>query len=169
MTLEQALKRFGITSVWHFTDIENLPSIEEHNLSSLAVIEKEKIKVPHFGADDLSHELDKRRRLDKYVHLAFTDDHPMYHVAKSRGSIQKGIWLEIPIEEILKEDVLFCDGVANENGAVLRSQDDIADYIDFDVLLHGHDFWKRVEARKAEILVPNYIEFNKIIGAHYGK
>ena len=38
----------------------------------------------------------------------------MYHVAKRRGSIHNGIWLEIELSEIFKEGVLFCNEVANK-------------------------------------------------------
>jgi len=169
MTLQQILKQHSITSVWHFTDLSNLNSIKEYGIASLEMIEKQKIEVSRFGADELSHKLDKRYGLDGYVHLAFTDDHPMYHIAKNRGTIKRGIWLEIPVSEILKDDVLFCDAVANKNHATLYNKHEIANNIDFETLLYGTDFESRKNARKAEILIPGRINFNKVIGGHYGK
>ena len=168
MTLEETLARFDIKSVWHFTDESNFKSISEYGLASLKMIKQQEIKVSRYGADDYSHMLDKVMGLDKYVHLAFMDDHPMYHVAKSRGSIQKGIWLEIPISEILKEGVLFYKEVANKRGAKAMGASQAANNIDFDALLHGRSFDARREARKAEILVPKSIDIKKIIGVHYG-
>jgi len=169
MNLKKTLKRYGITSVWHFTDYSNLDSIEKYGIASLKTIEKKKIVVSRFGADELSHTLDKRSGLDDYVHLAFTDDHPMYYVAKYRGSIERGIWLEIPVSEIFKDDVLFCDGVANGRNAHLYDGHEIANNIDFETLLFGTDFESRKNARKAEILIPGKIKYKKIIGVHYGK
>ena len=169
MTLQKLLKRYGITSVWHFTDMGNLESIEQHGLASLAYLKEHHIKVPHYGANSYSHALDERYGLDKYVHLAFTNDHPMYYKAKYRGSIKNGIWLEFSVEEILSEDVLFCDAVANARHSNIFNQYEVANNIDFETLLNGTDFESRKEARKAEILVPLRIKAKKIIGVSYGK
>jgi len=55
MNLQETLKYYGITSIWHFTDESNLSSTEEHGLLSLQMITQNKIYVPCFGADGSSH------------------------------------------------------------------------------------------------------------------
>lgn len=169
MSLENILTQHQIKSVWHFTDVSNLDSIGEHGLASLEKIVEEKISVTRFGADIVSHRLDFQKGLDSYVHLSFVDDHPMYHVSKGRGSIEKGIWIEFPLEIIFQDGVLFCDEVANKTGAKLYTKDEIANVIDFNTLVYGRDFEQTKEARKAEILIPNGIALSEAIGGHYGK
>ena len=169
MTLKKIFEKYDQEYVWHFTDYSNLNSIEKHGLASLAVIEKEHIIVNRYGADALSHYLDRSMGLDNYVHLAFSDDHPMYYVAKSRGSIQRGVWLQIPVKEVLKDDALFAKKVANKRGSKLYDMYEIANHVDFRTLWYGRDFESRKEARKAEILIPSRIDINKITGVKYGK
>lgn len=90
MAIEEILKSlesYGITSIYHFTDKENLPIIEKYGLQSLKNIISYNIPVKRFGANELSHSLDKIKGLDKYVHLSFIKDHPMFFIAKNRGSL----------------------------------------------------------------------------------
>jgi len=168
MSINETLNMHGITSIWHFTDKSNLKSIEEYGIQSLYNIIKNNIEVSSFGADELSHDLDKKTGLDKYVHLSFVKDHPMYHVAKRRGSIITPVWIELDLSILFNLDTRFSDQVANSNGARIFSKKDILKYIDIPNLFNYNDFWSGVESRKAEIMACNSINNNKIKGITYG-
>jgi len=167
--IKKFLNKKGITSVWHFTDRSNLKSIMEHGILSLTKIEKQNIKVEFTGADSLSHSLDHYNGLDKYVHLAFIKDHPMYYIAKNRRSIFDPIWIEIDISVLFEQNTLFCNKVANDNRAKLFKFDKIKKKINFDKMLFSPIFDEYKEARKAEILVLDHISPDKILGVFNGK
>ena len=167
MSVIETLQNQGINSIWHFTDKSNLDSIERYGILSLRGIIKDDIVVSRFGADNLSHTLDIHYGLDKYVHLALIKDHPMYHRAKQRGSIVYPVWIELDISILNKDKTVFSNRVANESGSKIYNIDKIEEKIDFNKMFHP-DFWTRVEARKAEIMVANQIDADKIIGVYYG-
>lgn len=169
MDVKAALSQYGIKSVYHFTDKANLPTIQRYGIQSLKNIFNLNIPVQHFGAEELSHMLDERRGLDKYVHLSFVQDHPMYHVAKARGNIIDPIWIELDISVLLEQKTLFCDKVANKTNSHLFDVNGVMKFIDFDSLVYSKDFNTKKEARKAEILVHDFIGADKIKGIHYGK
>jgi hypothetical protein len=173
MTIKQTLESYGITSIYHFTDKANLKTIEQYGLQSLRNILTQNIPVKHFGAEELSHMLDERRGLDKYVHLAFIKDHPMYHIAKSRGNLIDPVWIELDSSILYDTNTRFCDKVANQNRAKIFSIDAIPNKIDLSMLTKegrlSSEEWKiRKEIRKAEIMALNCIPTNKIKGITYG-
>ena len=169
MSIVSSLSKYGITSVYHFTDESNLKSIEKYGIQSLKNIAKYGINVSRFGAENLSHILDMQKGLDRYVHLAFVDDHPMYYVAKSRGSIIRPVWLEIDISILNNHKTRFCDKVANQTNANIFYLDRVLKNIDFANMVHGNSFEARKEARKAEILAYDHIDISMIKGVYYGK
>lgn len=170
MTYGDTLQNYGINTLWHFTDRSNLDSIEKNGLLSLHNIISYGIKVSRFGADELSHSLDLKYGLDKFIHLAFIKDHPMYHVAKQRKSIVDPIWLEIDISVLDNEKVFLCNKVANASNSKLFDMHrvDISSIINFNDLCNSRDFQTKKEARKAEILVPSIIYKEQIIGVYNG-
>lgn len=176
MDVKAALSQYGIKSVYHFTDKANLPTIQKYGIQSLKNIFNlnipgnfTNIPVKHFGAEELSHRLDSKRGLDKYVHLSFVQDHPMYHVAKARGNIIDPIWIELDISVLLEQKTLFCDKVANQTNSNLFDANGVMKFINFDSLVYAKDFNTRKEARKAEILVHDFIGADKIKGIYNGK
>lgn len=168
MDIKETLENYGITSIYHFTDKANLNMIEKFGIQSLKNILSLDIPVKHFGAEELSHNLDKRKGLDKYVHLSFVKDHPMYHVAKRRGNIIDPIWIELDSSILFKEDTRFCNEVANKNGAHIFKIYDVLKFIDFNTLLLPSHSYERKEARKAEIMAYDKISTNLIKGITYG-
>jgi hypothetical protein len=173
MSIRRALENYGITSVYHFTDAANLKTIEKHGLQSLKNILLKNIDVKYFGAEELSHMLDQRQGLDKYVHLSFIKDHPMYHVAKSRGSLKKPVWIELDASILYEDTTLFSDSIANQTDAYIFKIDKVLRYIDFELLtLEGYlssEKWReRKEARKAQLMALNSISTEKIKGITYG-
>ena len=174
MSVVETFKKYEIDSIWHFTDLSNLKSIEKYGLLSLREIINNDIDAC-FGADLLSHNLDVHYGLDKFIHLAFIDDHPMYHIAKDRGSIMHPVWIELDISLLFDKNTLFSNKVANQSGAKIFTFDDINEMIDFDQMFH-RDFWTRVEARKAEIMISDIIDtkyikaiYDDVTGEKYGK
>jgi len=168
MSIQNILKGFGITSVYHFTDKSNLDNIERYGIQSLFNLIQKNIKS-QYGANELSHVLDRQKGLDKYVHLSFVKDHPMYHSAKKRGNLIVPVWIELDISVLFDKNTILSDKVANSNDAKIFKIDNILKYIDIKNLFNYYDFWSGYETRKAEIMVNNYIPTNKILGVSYGK
>ncbi len=168
MSIIKTLKQHDIHSVWHFTDKSNLKSIEKYGIQSLYNIIVNDIPVSRFGADSQSHRLDVQKGLDKYVHLAFIDDHPMYHVAKGRGSIVSPVWIELDLALIFEKTTIFSDKVANGRYAQKFNINDVERMIDFDMMLTRYNTESRRSARKAEIMVANQISTDQILGVYYG-
>jgi len=166
MNLQEILKFYGITSIWHFTDESNLESIQKHGLLSLQLITEEKIHVPCFGANTLSHNLDKKKGLDKFVHLSIIKDHPMQYVKKRSGEIPNPIWLEIDISVLFENRSGCCRQVANKNHAKCYDIKHIAEVVDLKSLLNNPHYTNR--ARWSELLVANRINYNKIKGVYHG-
>ena len=174
MNLQETLKYYSITSIWHFTDASNLVSIEEHGLLSLDLLTQQKVHVPCYGADSLSHSLDRNLGLDKYVHLSFIKEHPMQYVKTRDGIIPNPVWLEIDISVLFDNKTLFSKDVANKNGVKHYNIEHLAQNIDLEVLW-GKTDWRdpyikqrRVMAKKSELMVANKIDYSKIKGIHHG-
>lgn len=169
MSIVETLNKHDIKSIWHFTDKSNLKSIEKYGIRSLYEIITTGIEVSRFGADNRSHNLDRRYGLDKYVHLAFINDHPMYHVACGRGSIITPVWIELDLSLMFEETTIFSDRVANGKYAEIFNIDDVERMIDFKKMHIQGNTQDRREARKAEIMVANNISTDQILGVYYGK
>lgn len=174
MNLKETLNFYGITSVWHFTDESNLESIKNHGLLSLDLITKQNIHVPCFGANLLSHSLDRNLGLDKYVHLALIKEHPMQYVKTRDGIIPNPVWLEIDISVLFENKTFFSKDVANKNGVKHYNIEYLAQNLDLEVLW-GKTDWRdpsikqrRVVAKKSELMVANKIDYSKILGVYHG-
>ena len=136
MNLEQALKHYGITSVWHFTDRSNLASIQKHGLLSLALLERNHIEVSCYGANGLSHNLDKQRGLDKFIHLSIIKDHPMQYIKQRDGIIPNPIWLEIDISVLFENKSGCCNQVANSHFTKCYPIEQLADVVDLNMSIY---------------------------------
>jgi len=168
MSIQEILNYHGINSIWHFTDRSNLNSIAEYGLLSLDSILKQKIEVSRYGASDSSHEQDIRKGLHTCVHLSFIKDHPMYHMAKKYGRLLDPVWIELDLSIMTSNNTLFSNMLANTYNAAIFRDDQLEALIDFDKILYEKDFFKKKEARKAEIMVFNSIQIDKIKGIHNG-
>lgn len=168
MNIQKVLNSHGIKSIWHFTDKSNLETISKHGILSLREIIKSNVTVHCYGANNLSHSLDISLGLDKFVHLSFVKDHPMYYIAKRDGRIVTPIWLEIDLSVLHVDNTIFSDEVANKNGASRFGADKLERMIDFDSLMYPKDFSTKVKVRKAEIMVANNITLDSIRGVYYG-
>lgn len=174
MNIEETLNYYEIKSIWHFTDRSNLESISRDGVLSLRNLIKNKIDVSCYGADDLSHRLDRKYGLDKYVHLSFIKEHPMQYVKTRDGDIPNPIWLEIDASILANNDTVFSDQIANKTNAKIYNIDDLSKYMDLDVLWARTDWrdpqiqQRRRAAKYGEIMITDKISIKDIIGVSYG-
>lgn len=158
-----------INVLFHFTDRRNLPSIREHGgLLSLGEMERRGIKIPAPGGNEWSHDADRRKGLDDYVHLCFRWTHPMEYVAREDGRITDSIFLNVHPEVLQWEDVLFTSDVSNKSGVQPCSIEEASELIDFEVM-YSWTNWRDAainerlsRAEKYEILVPRFIPLELI-------
>jgi hypothetical protein len=173
--MKTIIGRYNFDGVWHFTDRSNLDSIKEHKgLLSLRELERRGITIPAPGGNEWSHDADRMKGVHEYVHLAFIDDHPMLYRAKQDGRIPAPIWLKIDASVLLQDGVRFCSEVSNKSGATILAAAEAIRQVDFDVLFTYMD-WRNPEiqarrqaALKSEILVPDFIPIEKILGIKNG-
>jgi len=167
--MKTILDKYQRDSVWHFTARSNLDSIREHGLLSFAETQKRGIEIPEPGGNEWSHDADKNKGLDTYVHLAFINQHPMLYTAQvNENRILNPVWLRIDSSVILGDGVRFCASVANTAGVPLLTAEEAKEAIDFEVLFANQPWKSPVmgpiwrEVRKSEILIPNFIPLEKI-------
>src|SRR5579863_9871655 len=174
--MQEIIKQYGIDAVWHFTDELNLSLIKQHGgVYSLREIERRGIKVPIYGGNQQSHELDKQKGLDCYVHLSFAPYHPMCYAATKEGRIPKPVYLRIDPSILLNDGVRFCAEAANKTGAVLIDPKDAESEIDFEALFTFSPIEEKTpamqkrlhDAEKGEILIPDFIPVDLILAARY--
>lgn len=175
MSMQNVMQRYGIKSIWHFTDQANLNLIVAHGgLLSVAELVSRGIQVPLPGGNDWSHDADRMKGVHDFVHLSFVSEHPMLYVARQDGRIRAPVWLEIDASVILEEGTLFTSDVSNKSGVQLLTSDDAAVAVDFEVLFTRTD-WRSSEiqmrlraARKSEVVVPTIVPIDKILGVKNG-
>ena len=173
--MQAALQKYGIDKIWHFTDLSNIQSIIDNNgLLAFSEARKKTIAIPTPGGNQWSHDADKFKGVDQYVHLAFIDDHPMLYVAKKDQRIKDPIWLKISTVILAHPDVRYTLDVSNKEGVPLLNAQQAIEKLDFEVLFTYTD-WKdpHIQARrkialKAEILIPNQVAIGMILGKKNG-
>ena len=173
--MKTILEKYKINAFWHFTDKSNLELIKEHKgLLSLGELERRGFKIPISGGNQWSHDADKIKGVQEYVHLAFIREHPMLYIAKQEGRIPNPVWLKIDSSVILEEGVCFTSDVSNKTGVSTLQPEEAKKAIDFDVLFSRTD-WKnpdiqarRQNAKKSEILIPNIVSIEKILNFNHG-
>lgn len=150
-------------SLYHFTDLENLPLIREHGLLPYRELRARGIEPPKPGGSEGSRKADADRGLDGFVHLCLVDNHPMNFKAKERGHIGETRYLEISPEVVLWEGVRGTSIVSNATASKILSLEFALDEMELDLLFHTHPgeifsdkklTTRYNEARKAEILIP---------------
>ena len=169
--MKSIIKKYNIDGIWHFTDKSNLKSMEKYGgLLSLEELTNKDIEIPVPGGNEWSHDADISKGLDKYVHLSFVSDHPMLFKAKKEERIKKPIWLKIVVSVMLDPEVRFTSDISNKSGVVMLAHEEAVNEIDFEVLF-SHMNWndpeinkRRQNALKSEILVPDIVPNNKILG-----
>lgn len=173
MTVADFLQSNGITHLYHFTDLRNLPLIQEHGLLPYTELVRRGIKPPHPGGNDWSRDADAVKGVDRFVHLCLKDQHPMEYVARQNGHIGATRFLRISTEVLSIAGVMGCSKVANKSDAAIRPIQEALDEIDLDILFRTRvDFSnpemrdRYNEAKKAEVLIPAPIPPDLILNLH---
>lgn len=169
------IQKYNIRYFWHFTDRSNLCLIQETGgILSIAEISRRNLYIPAPGGNQWSHDADRYKGLDDYVHLALIDDHPMLFIAKQEERIKDPVWLQIKSSIALSPGVLFTSDVSNKSGIVPMHSAQAAKAIDFEVLFTKTN-WKDADiksrrkfALKSEILIPKIIPYSEIISIKNG-
>ena len=167
--MRAALQKYGIDGIWHFTDNSNVQSIRNHGLLSLAESRSRGLPIPRHGGNDWSHNADAQKQVDRYVHLAFLDNHPMLYRAKGDKRITEPVWLKISIEVLDVPGVFYTMDVSNKTGVSLLTAGEAIKMLDFEVLF-SYTNWadpiiqnRRKDALKSEVLIPTSIPSNMIL------
>ena len=114
---QRVLLQNGITTLYHFTDRENIASIKEYGgLYSWDYCDKNDIVIPYQGGDSLSKELDMRYSLQDYVRLSFVRNHPMMFVALNKGRLQDPVILTISLDVCYFAETRFANMNATKTG-----------------------------------------------------
>src|SRR5262245_31781472 len=107
----------------HFTDARNIPSIRKlGGLWSTAKL-REKGVMFYPGGNQHSLDADEMFGMDQYVHLCFTNGHPLAHIASGDGRIERLQWIYIDKPESIFEidGVRYSAEVANKSGAQIHT------------------------------------------------
>ena len=167
---KKLIEQHHITTLYHFTDRENLESIIKNGgLYSWADCEQKGISISKPGGSLDSRNLDKRDNLQNFVRVSFVREHPMMYVAMNDGRISNPVVLEIDPEVIYWQDSLYADRNATKNGALVGSSIDDFSQLHFNSFKAKKHFDLDADERKfyqAEVLVKNHIplQFIKNIG-----
>lgn len=167
---KKLIEQHYITTLYHFTDRENLESIIKNGgLYSWADCEQKGISISKPGGSLDSRNLDRRDNLQNFVRVSFVKEHPMMYVAMNDGRISNPVVLEIDPEVIYWQDSLYADRNATKNGALVGSSIDDFSQLHFNSFKAKKHFDLDADEQKfyqAEVLVKNHIplQFIKNIG-----
>lgn len=167
---KKLIEQHHITTLYHFTDRENLESIIKNGgLYSWADCEQKGISISKPGGSMSSRDLDRRDNLQNFVRVSFVREHPMMYVAMNDGRISNPVVLEIDPEVIYWQDSLYADRNATKNGAHVGSSIDDFSQLHFNSFKAKKHFDLDADEQKfyqAEVLVKNHIplQFIKNIG-----
>ena len=167
---KKLIEQHHITTLYHFTDRENLESIIKNGgLYSWADCEQKGISISKPGGSMDSRDLDRRDNLQNFVRVSFVREHPMMYVAMNDGRISNPVVLEIDPEVIYWQDSLYADRNATKNGAHVGSSIDDFSQLHFNSFKAKKHFDLDADEQKfyqAEVLVKNHIplQFIKNIG-----
>jgi len=153
------LRKQGIHHLFHFTDLENLPSIRKIGASTLT----DRSIPAKFNSDELSRKLDVNAGLQNYVRFSFSARNPMMYVSKREGRISDPVLLKIKLEAVSRPGVLFSDRNATRSDAILSESPTV---VRFDVVKRDHVFEIPELLRlyyQAEVLVPSPLPPHLII------
>jgi len=143
-----------------------MPSIRKHGILSQTELCEQVVGVYRFGGDDLSRHLDLNKNLWDYVHLCFTENHPMAYRAQQDGRIECLTYIKIKPEVLLLPGVMGCDTVANKQSAEILPIEQVLDKINFDAIYAPRPDFSSNEYKigaRSEILIPKSIEIKNIL------
>jgi hypothetical protein len=148
--------------LYHFTDAANLNSIREHGLLSASSLAQQSLKAI-MNSDEKSRAIDKQKGLENFVRLSFNNENPMKYIAKNEGRISRPVMLQIKLEVVSKEGVLFSDCNAARHDATQSCSPNV---VHFDIVKAPNQFGVKAELQRfyqAEVLVPSSVPPNLIV------
>ena len=150
---KKLIEQHHITTLYHFTDRENLESIIKNGgLYSWADCEQKGISISKPGGSLDSRNLDKRDNLQNFVRVSFVREHPMMYVAMNDGRISNPVVLEIDPEVIYWQDSLYADRNASKSYSFSIHQE-------YRYLRLYHSFPIRTDADKDRIYRADYKKY----------
>ena len=156
--------------LFQFTVESIFDLIDQHFLVSKALIRTEGWWPPTTGGNEWSHNQDTARGIDPYVSLCFTSNHPMKYLAHKEERLPNPRYLVISPDVLQVPDVQIAFGVANANTTTILPLPDALEHLDIEVI-YSRTNWTdpAIQARlraaeKMEILVPNGVASNLILG-----
>lgn len=160
------LRRQGITTLYHFTDRDNLARIiKMGGLYSWDYCRRNGMDIPKPGSSNLSKSLDSQKNIENYVHTSFVQQHPMMYVAMQEGRITNPVLLEISTEVVEWTDTMFSDCNAARKGANIGNSLSDLQAIHFKSLMARKHFDLAPEERpffQAEVMVYEHIPLEYI-------
>ena len=163
---KDVLRKNNITSLYHFTDRDNLESIIQNGgLYSWHDCDCKGIVISKPGGGQLSRSLDSRDGLQSFVRVSFTKQHPMMYVAMNDGRITNPVILEIDPEVIYWQGTRYANMNATRNGANVGGELEDFEAIHFNSVKAFNHFQLDVSEQpyfQAEVLVKNFIPLKYI-------
>jgi hypothetical protein len=151
-------------SVYHFTDVKNLPGIRQHGILSKLQLERHLLNVPMPGGDIESRNSDKALGNYDSVSISLTPNHPMAHSCREDGRQTDQVYIPIDPDVLRGPGVVLCLGMANSPLTQRLPLEEGLVHINFEVIYtrHGQPFSEIrhiVENfRKYEVLIPKSID-----------
>jgi hypothetical protein len=163
---ELILAEHNIKSLYHFTDLHNIPSIKQNGgLFSYLYCNRNNIGITKPGGNEASRSLDERKQLHNHVHVSFVKLHPMIYIAQKDGRITHPAILEIDPKLIFLSNTKFTTQNAVKNGVFADGSLDTFKKIQFN--LFKRKYLDLTEDEKsyfqAEVLVLQHIPSESIL------
>lgn len=111
-----------IETLYHFSPIENVPSIKKHSICSLKYLDDNNIRVERFSSSETSRSIDKHKKTYDFVHLLFEPNNPMIKIAMSEGRLAEKKLFEVDPIVLFLRDTCYTHGNAASN-SVFPSKD----------------------------------------------
>lgn len=166
------LERNMIASLWHFTDIRNLPNIKKlDGLRSKEYLEQNKQwggRDLFPGGDALSHNLDRNLGNWEKISLNFMPHTPIAYKKKREKHL---VFIEIDAGVAAFPNVYFTDcNAARTKNKQLREKGMVGlTNVNFSIINGPAEPWNKnwLKYVQAEILVPHHIPLSKIKAIHF--
>lgn len=160
--------RANFSWLYHFTDSRNVARIKElGGLYSMAKLREMGLAGDghHPGGNEWSRDADAMFGMDRYVHLCLRGNHPMEHIARAEGRIERTSWLLVDGKIMELDGVMMTMDVSNKSGIKPVSLEEAGKQLDYEVLKKRLPWSDPViNARlnameKVEVLIPDFVPF----------
>ncbi|GHS86313.1 hypothetical protein FACS189487_00330 [Campylobacterota bacterium] len=159
-------EQYGVEYIYHITHISNLPSIAEHGLLSH--------NNPYCQVDISNQTVNGRRntiepiyrrKIHDYVPFYFSPKNPMLFVR--RNIEDELVILMFSCDLLFNDGMVFTDGNAACDNTYFSNDLNELDMIDWEVIKarYWHYYSDGKRKKMAEVLVPNCVALNALVGA----